>query len=517
MRQGNYYSYRLSLAARRFREASASEDNGNDDDDVSGSTHDPSEEEELSADEEMGGWTEIMAAYPSDSSLSSMSNVTYTTDAFLLTDPSYAAGQQILSILPPQPDDASRQGPSQPMRPSPRGVIALHDDRTNHKDESKVHEMDLKRTTAKSSLDDLPVVVKPDPTDIPTNNLHRRRLLLWLAVGSLILAAAVAVPFALKSGGESSEDSKGAAALQNTSLTTPTQSPSTAPSLQPSIQPSTIPSAVPSAPPTLFPSASPSAVPSSAPTSLENALLDLIGEASPETAIALDDPSSPQSAAFSWLLDNTSFAQHSPQIILQRFAMAVFYYSTNGDASWTNKNGWLKLNNECTWYNRALSPCNSQGKLVFLELPGNRLSGSLPHELFLLAPSLLEIVLNDNQLTGGVPTTFGQLSKVQVLNLGDNKLTEPIPDELGQMNALESFSLFGNPIMGSIPASLGNLTQLSSLYLAQTSLNGTMPQAICDLNLDDLWADCDAVDCHSDCCTYCCYDSLFCSDTSSNP
>ena len=67
-------------------------------------------------------------------------------------------------------------------------------------------------------------------------------------------------------------------------------------------------------------------------------------------ASLLDDASTPQGMAFRWILD-TDPAQIDPckyPTLEQRYALATFYYSTNGD-DWTNTNAWLSGANECTW------------------------------------------------------------------------------------------------------------------------------------------------------------------------
>tara|TARA_B110001450_G_C17309049_1_gene354693 strand:+ start:182 stop:496 length:315 start_codon:yes stop_codon:yes gene_type:complete len=64
----------------------------------------------------------------------------------------------------------------------------------------------------------------------------------------------------------------------------------------------------------------------------------------------LEDPTTPQGIAFEWIMDN-DLAQVDPNsylIVKQRYALAVFYHSTNGD-DWLNADGWLSDSNECSW------------------------------------------------------------------------------------------------------------------------------------------------------------------------
>ena len=57
---------------------------------------------------------------------------------------------------------------------------------------------------------------------------------------------------------------------------------------------------------------------------------------------------------------------------------------------------------------------------------------------------MIKLQLNYNNLAGPLPSEFGQLSALRVLNLCGNKLTGCIPAVLGQLGALKSLWLRGN-------------------------------------------------------------------------
>jgi len=81
----------------------------------------------------------------------------------------------------------------------------------------------------------------------------------------------------------------------------------------------------------------------------------------------LQDPNTPQGVAFNWIL-SADEAQidpcASPEVSTQRYALATFYYATEGD-TWIDNNGWLSGSNECSWFGIT---CNSDSILVFLGL-----------------------------------------------------------------------------------------------------------------------------------------------------
>ncbi|CAB9503586.1 Leucine Rich Repeat [Seminavis robusta] len=97
------------------------------------------------------------------------------------------------------------------------------------------------------------------------------------------------------------------------------------------------------------------------------------------TLKALANSRSPQSMAYQWLVNNinnqtTTQPDLSKWRLIQRFAMATFYYSTKGDY-WVQRRGWLDWEtNECSWeqifLKRTFSPdlsCNEMGEIKALE------------------------------------------------------------------------------------------------------------------------------------------------------
>jgi hypothetical protein len=141
-----------------------------------------------------------------------------------------------------------------------------------------------------------------------------------------------------------------------------------------------------------FPSSAPSFMPSLAPTSVEfSDLYDFIANGSLDEGAALSDPSSPQYKSLRWLSNNTNLEEYSDAQKIQRYILAVLYYSTNGD-DWLKKDGWLSDESECTWFVKSTAFCLSgttSELIVILDLSENNLVGTLPGlELALLSESL---------------------------------------------------------------------------------------------------------------------------------
>ena len=60
---------------------------------------------------------------------------------------------------------------------------------------------------------------------------------------------------------------------------------------------------------------------------------------------------------------------------------------------------------------------------------------------------------------------WADLKNLTELDLNNNQLTGSIPSELGDLENLTGLYLGGNQLMGAIPTELGNLVNLMVLYL----------------------------------------------------
>ncbi|XP_019177004.1 PREDICTED: probable LRR receptor-like serine/threonine-protein kinase At3g47570 [Ipomoea nil] len=99
------------------------------------------------------------------------------------------------------------------------------------------------------------------------------------------------------------------------------------------------------------------------------------------------------------------------------------------------------------------------------------LSGSIPKEVFNIS-SLKRISFAFNyNLVGTLPSSIGHaLLNLEGLYLGANKLSGVIPDSLSNCSKLTILSLTTNHFTGTLPTSLGNLRLLKQLYISQNML-----------------------------------------------
>ncbi|KAI5072980.1 hypothetical protein GOP47_0013086 [Adiantum capillus-veneris] len=127
-------------------------------------------------------------------------------------------------------------------------------------------------------------------------------------------------------------------------------------------------------------------------------------------------------------------------------------------------------------------------KLKVLDFGGNQLTGFVPEELCVVPPSLVangidsymleQLLLPNNKLSGPVPVSLSNCTRLLILNLSFNRLSGTVPMELSYLTNLERLSLWYNQLTGSIPSALGNLTKLRSLNLNNNQLSGDVPVSI---------------------------------------
>ncbi len=168
--------------------------------------------------------------------------------------------------------------------------------------------------------------------------------------------------------------------------------------------------------------------------------------------------------------------------VSERDALAAFYAATNGPG-WVNNAGWNEAVLLEDWHGLKV---DYLGRVIAIELPGNRLAGPFPRELGAL--SNLEILnLSENELTGSIPPGLGDLSNLARVFLRENRLTGPIPPELGRLTNLLQLTLQENRLSGPIPPELGDLDKLELLTLHENQLSGPIPPALGGLDqLEDL-------------------------------
>ena len=162
--------------------------------------------------------------------------------------------------------------------------------------------------------------------------------------------------------------------------------------------------------------------------------------------------------------------------LTDREILKVLYAATDG-SGWIDSDNWLTDAALRDWHGVEV---DVQGRVTRLRLDENDLTGPIPSELGNLA-NLTRLYLDDNDLTGPIPSELGNLANLTRLYLDDNDLTGPIPSELGNLANLTRLYLDENDLTGPIPSELGNLANLTRLYLDDNDLTGPIPPELGNL------------------------------------
>jgi Leucine-rich repeat (LRR) protein len=222
--------------------------------------------------------------------------------------------------------------------------------------------------------------------------------------------------------------------------------------------------------------------PSASPTTLQaKIVMDILElNLSPVSLSKVRDHNSPQNKAVRWLQKDSNVTSYNDERILQRYALATFYYSTGGPTIWINNDGWLGDNHECSWFTASLKPksiCHN-GTLRHLNIMGNGLRGNMPEDISLLT-DLVELTVEMNALIGRIPADgLMTLSRLEKLDLALNLLSGTIPTEIGLLCSLTELDLASNGLEGTLPSELGLLTNAGVIRTFQNFLNGTLPKEL---------------------------------------
>ncbi|PHT49875.1 hypothetical protein CQW23_09622 [Capsicum baccatum] len=83
-----------------------------------------------------------------------------------------------------------------------------------------------------------------------------------------------------------------------------------------------------------------------------------------------------------------------------------------------------------------------------------------------------------NNLSGEIPSCFGNISSIRLISLIANNFHGTMPDFLGKLGNLEILELAQNNLSGAIPALVFNLSSLRNLELSLNQLEGPIPSSM---------------------------------------
>mmetsp|Transcript_32921 Transcript_32921/g.49703 ORF Transcript_32921/g.49703 Transcript_32921/m.49703 type:complete len:697 (+) Transcript_32921:122-2212(+) len=184
--------------------------------------------------------------------------------------------------------------------------------------------------------------------------------------------------------------------------------------------------------------------------------------------------------ALHWLVeDSLRLGTNINDNLSDRYAVALSLLSWTKNITiekWANndREGWMTERTVCDWSGIT---CNENGEVTHIVLEDNQLSGEIPSEISALS-SLEVLNLDGNFITGSIPTELGRLAAATKISLKENQIKGSIPNEFGLLTKLKQIYLSRNQITGVLPTSIGSCTSLQELELAFNSLSGNIPTEI---------------------------------------
>jgi alpha-D-xyloside xylohydrolase len=205
-------------------------------------------------------------------------------------------------------------------------------------------------------------------------------------------------------------------------------------------------------------------------------------------------------------------------------------YHVNGGKNWQYKNGtdyyggnmpWNVSSSYSSLSGKLPDPCSEKWFGVFCNnghvtklfintrFSGNEMTGELSS--FIGNFTYLEHFYSSNDqtpssLTGGIPESFGTLSRLKCMYFSHNNLTKPFPLSLSNLINLQVFLTRSNSISGPLPNfkkmpqlvnvwfdgnqlegtlnDVGALQHLTFLKVNNNLLSGTMPSSLCNIKCD---------------------------------
>jgi hypothetical protein len=193
----------------------------------------------------------------------------------------------------------------------------------------------------------------------------------------------------------------------------------------------------------------------------EDDLRTFLSSVSSDGGEALSTPSTPQNKALEWLASNSDLGTYTSETIIQRYALATLYFSTNGD-SWYYKALWLSNDNECNWWQHDLgsSTCSDTGAVANVELHDNDLKGPIPPEIGLLT-NLSKFLTEERMTMHSAWLPIGVEMSHLVIDL--------IVSCCFVNYSTERLWLDRNALNGTVPTEIGLLTQLSEYPVIATT------------------------------------------------
>ncbi|WP_316813873.1 BACON domain-containing protein [Pedobacter heparinus] len=160
----------------------------------------------------------------------------------------------------------------------------------------------------------------------------------------------------------------------------------------------------------------------------------------------------------------------------------IALYETMGGAGWTGTK-WditapLTVDNAATkWSGVTVANVNGVARVRELKFGGKNLKGPIPSAIgFLSEVTTIDFNNNNQQITGMIPPSMGNLSNLLNLTLSRSGLTGTIPVEFERLTKLTLLQMHTSNFIGPIPSGVfGKMPNLNSVELKLNNFTGNLP------------------------------------------
>jgi len=201
---------------------------------------------------------------------------------------------------------------------------------------------------------------------------------------------------------------------------------------------------------------------------------------------ALATLGTPQNLAAKWIAetDKQHLQIEASEKFLQRYALAVLFFSTGGPTYWPQKLGFLSASDECLWFNlghddvstevEVGASCLGTDQIRQLVFAPGTLQGTIPDELKLLSNLEHISIFSNHRISGSFPESLKEMTNLNHLLIDSCAFEDKIPTWIGNLYSLKTLRLSNNGFIGSLPAQISKLKQLKTLMLDNNNLLGSV-------------------------------------------
>jgi Leucine-rich repeat (LRR) protein len=202
----------------------------------------------------------------------------------------------------------------------------------------------------------------------------------------------------------------------------------------------------------------------------------------------------PQKEALKWIVhQDPAKLPPNHEFLLERYALAVFYFGTNGPIEgWKKSDNWMTKTGYCMWFGVECIPKEQESTaennfspttktyddnapITGIVLPGNKIEGTIPSEFGQLTGAMT-LDFQENYLSGDLPPALTSMKSLRALLLRKNNFVGTIHKELTELTGLHELHLGENHFAGPIPPEINNMKELRNLALSQNLFTGTIPE-----------------------------------------